>query len=196
VPNRRGAAVSDHRGSPRRAELLDSAYAYAVEHGLADLSLRPLAAATGTSPRVLLYLFGSKDDLVREILARSRREEVDLVAVALAARPASYELVVRRLWAYLCAAEQRGTIRLFLEAYTRSLGAEPGPWVGFAEQTIGDWVEILCRAQPGVARARAERRAVGTLALLRGLLLDLLARGDAAGLTRIVTEAYPLPVDD
>jgi AcrR family transcriptional regulator len=51
-------------GSPRRVQLLDAAYAYTLEHGLAGVSLRPLAGATGTSPRVLLYLFGSKDELV------------------------------------------------------------------------------------------------------------------------------------
>src|SRR6266581_2739769 len=91
-------------GSPRREELLDAAYAYAIEHGLADMSLRPLAAASGTSPRVLLYLFGSKDELISEILARSRREELDLVTAVLAetsGQAGSFHVLVRRLWAYL-----------------------------------------------------------------------------------------------
>ncbi len=35
--------------SARQTELLDAAYRYALEHGLADLSLRPLAAAIGSS---------------------------------------------------------------------------------------------------------------------------------------------------
>ncbi len=60
--------------SARQAELLELAYRYALEHGLADLSLRPLAAAVGSSPRVLLYLFGSKDGLVRALLARARSD--------------------------------------------------------------------------------------------------------------------------
>lgn len=170
---------ADRLGSPRRAELLDAAYAYAVEHGLADLSLRPLAAATGTSPRVLLYLFGSKDDLVREILARSRQEELELVTAVMAQAGAAadgYDALVGRLWAYLCAPRQRGTIRLFLEAYATSLRPDPGPWDGFAEASISDWTEILVGAQPGVPRAQAEITATRTLALLRGLLLDLLAR--------------------
>lgn len=182
-------------GSPRRAELLDAAYGYALEHGLADLSLRPLAAATGTSPRVLLYLFGSKDELVREILARSRREELDLVTAALtgneraggtAADPAAsgYTALVDRLWAYLCAPRQRGTIRLFVEAYATSLRPDPGPWHGFAGESVRDWIEILVAAQPGVSRDQAEVTATRTLALLRGMLLDLLAREDPAILAR------------
>ncbi|MGH8869222.1 MAG: TetR family transcriptional regulator, partial [Actinomycetes bacterium] len=68
--------------SPRREELLERAYAYALEHGLADLSLRPLAAAVGSSPRVLLYLFCSKDGLLRALLARARADELDLLARA------------------------------------------------------------------------------------------------------------------
>ena len=45
--------------SRRKEELLELSYRYALEHGLADLSLRPLAAAVGSSPRVLLFLFGT-----------------------------------------------------------------------------------------------------------------------------------------
>ena len=62
--------------SARRTELLELTYRYVLEHGLADMSLRPLAAAVGSSPRVLLFLFGSKDGLVRALLARARADEL------------------------------------------------------------------------------------------------------------------------
>ncbi len=39
-----------------------------MEHGLADLSLRPLARAAGTSDRMLIYHFGNKDALVAALL--------------------------------------------------------------------------------------------------------------------------------
>jgi AcrR family transcriptional regulator len=149
------------------------------------MSLRPLAAASGTSPRVLLYLFGSKDDLIREILARSRQEELELVATVLAEADGSadsFPMLVARLWKYLSDPRQRGTIRLFLEAYATSLRPEPGPWEGFATESITDWIAVLVGAQPDLPRAHAERVATGTLALLRGLLLDLLARDDPAAL--------------
>src|ERR1700677_723855 len=68
--------------SARQAELLEAAYQYAVSRGRADLSLRPLAAAIGSSPRVLLYLFGSKDGLVRALLARARADELGLLEQA------------------------------------------------------------------------------------------------------------------
>lgn len=158
----------------RRSQLLTAAYDYVLEHGLSDMSLRPLAKATGTSPRVLLYLFGSKDELVREILAKGREEQLRLVA-GVAAAGGGFEEVVARVWAYVSAPEQRATIRLFFEAYVASLRSEPGPWRDFARRSVHDWLTLLIDAQPGVPRQEAEARATRTLAQLRGLLLDLLA---------------------
>jgi len=55
------AQAAGRAPSPRQDELLELAYRYVLAHGLADMSLRPLARAIGSSPRVLLYLYGSKD---------------------------------------------------------------------------------------------------------------------------------------
>ncbi|MDT5124835.1 MAG: hypothetical protein QOH54_479 [Mycobacterium sp.] len=168
--------------SPRRDQLLDACYAYVVDRGLNGLSLRPLAAATGTSPRVLLYLFGSKEGLVRELLARARREQQALVAGALATdgapEPGDFDLLVSRLWATLSAPEQRPMVRLTYEAFLQSLSREPGPWTGFAAETARDWLDLLIAAQPSTPRRLAEARATRELALVRGLLLDLLACDD------------------
>lgn len=178
----------DEPGSPRRAELLDSAYAYVVEHGLATLSLRPLAKATATSPRVLLYLFGSKDGLVAEILARARRSQLDLVAGLVAdGRPRSLDEVVEQLWDWASVPERRGALKLFFTAYGLSLEGEPGPWAGFAEQSLAEWLPVLVGVQRGVPPAEAAIRATRALALLRGLLLQLVAGGDPAVLRAALT---------
>jgi AcrR family transcriptional regulator len=69
--------VSD---SARRQELLEAAYQCVLGNGLADMSLRPLASQIGSSPRVLLFLFGSKEDLNRALLAWARAEELRYLA--------------------------------------------------------------------------------------------------------------------
>ncbi|SEE10544.1 DNA-binding transcriptional regulator, AcrR family [Streptomyces sp. 3213] len=163
--------------SPRRTELLDACYAYLLEHGLTGLSLRPLAAATGTSPRVLLYLFGSKDELLRQLLARARHEQVGTMAAVLTeAGGDDFDALVDRLWAFLSAPEQRPMVRLTYEAFLLSLGRDPGPWAGFAGEAAREWLDLLARAQPpGTPPALAQARATRALALVRGLLLDLLA---------------------
>ena len=53
--------------SPRDT-LLRAALAHVVERGLADLSLRTLAEGIGTSHRMLIYHFGSKEGLVAEVV--------------------------------------------------------------------------------------------------------------------------------
>lgn len=53
--------------SSRKQELLDAALAYLLEHGVANASLRPLAEALGTSPRMLIFHFKSKEGLLRDV---------------------------------------------------------------------------------------------------------------------------------
>jgi len=143
---------------------------------------------------VLLYLFGSKDELVQEILARARRDQLELVAeVTLELRaeadaredsgPAGdglddYRELVRRLWRWVAAPERCGTIRLFFEAYALSL--RPIPALARLRRAIRPRLD---RGTPWCAPSRltgAGRRPrhPPPLALLRGLLLHQLAGGD------------------
>lgn len=165
-------------GSPRRAELLERTIAYAARTNLSELSLRPLAAEIGSSPRVLIYLFGSKDGLVREVLSVSRARQLALVTRAMeeSAEPAD---VLGRLWAWMSDPEHAGVARLFFECYIRSLGGGE-PWAAFAADSVHDWGPPLRRiltGSDGVSPTDGE--VTLTLATLRGLLLDLLATGEA-----------------
>ena len=174
--------------SPRREELLERAYRYALEHGLAELSLRPLAAAIGSSPRVLLFLFGSKDGLVRALLARARADELALLRTRLDGRQTDLASVVRTTWDWLVAASHRPLLTLWLEAYARSLVEPDGSWSDFARQTVADWLEVLAAAQDPLRRGSDRGVAERTLALavLRGALLDLLATGEVERVTAAV----------
>ncbi|MFI9379734.1 TetR/AcrR family transcriptional regulator [Kutzneria sp. NPDC052558] len=170
----------------RRDDLLRQAYAYALEHGLADLSLRPLAAAIGSSPRVLLFLFGSKDGLVRELLARARADELALVERV---RGGGLPEVAEAVWSWLAAPEHRALLTLWLEGYGRSLVAGDGPWAGFARTTVEDWLAVL--AETGADPTACTL----ALAVLRGALLDLLATGDVERTTAAVASMLrELPV--
>ena len=178
----------------RRDDLLRLAYAYALEHGLADLSLRPLAAAIGSSPRVLLFLFGSKQELIRALLARARADELALLARARQGPRApgtgggDLASIIRTTWEWLADGPHRKLLNLWLEAYARSLTEPGGPWAGFARQTVEDWLSLLSTAQPSGQHADAASLSERTLdlAVLRGALLDLLATGEEARVTAAV----------
>jgi AcrR family transcriptional regulator len=177
--------------SPRKRELLDAAYAYALANGLADISLRPLASAIGSSPRVLLFLFGSKDGLTRALLARARQDELAALET-LRARPEQATLADagREVWAWLAASSHRALLSLWLEGYARSLLGESGPWERFAAETVDDWLALLASRQSPGRRAMKAGEAERTLllAVLRGALLDLLATGDVDRVTRAVEQ--------
>jgi AcrR family transcriptional regulator len=180
-------ANPDRVTSARHEELLELAYQHVLMNGLADMSLRPLAKEIGSSPRVLLFLFGSKDNLVRCLLQRARAEELAAIE-GLRRAPGSVDLatVARQVWDWLAAPEHRNLLGLWTEAYARSLVDVDGPWAGFARQTVRDWLDLLASCQPPARRrsARGEAERTAVLALLRGAMLDLLATGDLDRTTR------------
>ncbi|HZE06303.1 MAG TPA: hypothetical protein VE127_13820, partial [Solirubrobacteraceae bacterium] len=114
--------------SHRRQELLELSYTYVLQHGLTDLSLRPLAKAVGSSPRVLLFLFGTKDGLIRALLARARHDELKLLAELDAAPEQTLPAIVHRVWEWLSAPQHRGLLVLWAESYARSLVEPGGVW--------------------------------------------------------------------
>jgi AcrR family transcriptional regulator len=175
--------------SARQLELLERAYDYVLQHGLTSLSLRPLAQAIGSSPRVLLFLFGSKEALVQAVLARARTAELEILNQTSAdGSREDFASVVRRVWQWLLDKQHRRLLALWLETYAQSLVEPSGPCADFARRTVDDWLELLAARQPAPlrrSRAGAAERSLA-LAVLRGALLDLLATGDEGRTTAIV----------
>lgn len=177
--------------SARHAELLELAYRYVQQHGITDMSLRPLAAEIGSSPRVLLFLFGSKDGLVRALLQRARADELTALSRIDVPGNAGVAAIAEAVWAWLSSPAHRGLLVLWTESYARALVDPDGPWADFARETVEDWLALLGRGQPPRLRrtdAGAAQRTL-VLAVLRGALLDLLATGDRKRTTAAVRTA-------
>jgi AcrR family transcriptional regulator len=185
-----------------RERLLAAAVEYLAGHGVGDLSLRDLAAGIGTSHRMLIYHFGSKEQLlvavVRAVEDDQRRrlaELADEVAAGPGAgRPSD---LLRRMWAQLTEPGRREhQERLFFELYAQALAGRPGT-TGLLDGVVD--LSVEAGAQPLVAwgmapdAARSEAR-LG-LAVVRGLLLDLLATGDHAG-TGAALDRYAAHLDN
>ena len=164
-----------------RDRLLAAAVDYVAEHGVGELSLRPLAAALGTSHRMLIYHFGSKEGLlvevVREVERRQRQTfaEIDVAG----ATPAE---AMRRMWRRLADPSLWPHERLFFEMYGQALQGRPGTEV-LLEGIIDSWVETASAVADrlGIPADVARAQARLGVAVVRGLLLDLLATGDRAG---------------
>jgi AcrR family transcriptional regulator len=167
---------------PARQRLLDAVVEHFTTEGLADQSLRHIAEAIGTSHRMLLYHFGSKDGLllavVREVEARTRER----LAVLDEDAPGETDALIRRMWAYVADPALEDFERLFFALYGRALQGEPSirPLL---EDDVAHWLDAneALAAPLGVPPELVRTHARLGLAVTRGLLLDLLATGDRAG---------------
>jgi AcrR family transcriptional regulator len=164
-----------------RARLLDATVGYAREHGLSDVSLRELAAAIGTSHRMLIYHFGSKEGLLAAVVQAVEAEQREFLA-GLAADPAIGPVeAMRAMWRRIADPSLWPSERLFFEIYGQALQGRPGT-EGFLDRITEDWVELAAEysVQLGAPRETARADARLSVAVGRGLLLDLLATGDRA----------------
>jgi AcrR family transcriptional regulator len=175
------------RNIARREELAAQATDYALDHGLIGLSLRPLAAAIGTSDRMLLYHFASKDDLVATVLRTSNDRSVEAVRALPQSR--SVRTAVLDLWRVSTSEESDRCHRTYVEAAALGLlGREP--YVSVVREANERWVEALADhlVAAGCPRRRA-RRAVALIdAAFMGLQLDLPLDPDESHRRRLVSD--------
>ena len=166
-----------HRQPPheaaRRADLLRGAVHHVLAEGLADLSLRPLAAALGTSARMLVYYFGSKEQLVLDVLAAVRRQKHEEVQAIVRADS------LRAYWSWASGAEGTRYLRLVYEVYGLSV-RDPERFGTFLADETAEELAFLRAMFDDVRLPVAERDALATytFAAVRGFELDLIATGE------------------
>ena len=168
----------------RRQELAEAATDYVLEHGLIGLTLRPLAAAIGTSDRMLLYHFRDKDDLLATVLTTSNDRSVRGIR-ALAPSP-DVRRAVLDLWAAVNSPAQARCQRLYVEAAAIGvLGVEP--YASLVAHANEVWMDALAAhlTASGVPVRTARRAATLLDATFMGLQLDLQLEGED-DLTRAV----------
>jgi AcrR family transcriptional regulator len=165
-----------------RPQLVAAAIAYLSERGVSDVSLRELASALGTSHRMLIYYFGSKERLLVEVVREvERRQRAALVAMSKDTEGTPIE-VARRFWQALRSPALAPSERLFFELYGQALQGRPYA-VAFLDGIVDSWVDVTLRLFHADGLSEHDARAIARLgvAVTRGLLLDVLATGDDAG---------------
>lgn len=164
----------------RREDILAAVVDYLLQQGLHELSLRPLGAAVGVSPRVLIYHFGSKEKLISEALSEaSLRQRKMLQEWMKGEGDASFEELLFRFWRWLSSEGTRPYIRLFFEVYALGMqGREE--FAAYAESAVTEWISFTQQAllRSGYSEEQAHSEATLLVATVRGLLLDLLATGE------------------
>jgi AcrR family transcriptional regulator len=155
-----------------RQRLLDACTDHALQHGLAD-SLGPFAAAAGTSTRMLIYHFGTRDDLLREVLQQARRRQVEAFTELIRVRPDEpYPTTLAQAWLAFSGPPNQPFVRMFSRLHDTN--GEP-LWPGFRRTATTDWLQPL---EDGMRSMGRPELATVVLAVIRGLLMDLDATGD------------------
>ena len=160
----------------RRAEILDAVLAHVADHGMIGMSFRTLARAVGVSHVTLRHHFGTKDQLVLEILTSltTRREPIpddigfdDVVAL------------IQELWQRMSAPENDSRTRLLYEAYAQAV-RNPDEYRTFLDRITTRWIDSIARHALRTGCPSGEARDFATLALaqLRGLQFEHLVTDD------------------
>lgn len=174
-----------------RDRLLGLTADYVLEHGVADLTLRKLGSAVGSNNRMLLYYFGSKEELITAALteASGRFPILSEAFVIMDDQLRPLRERITAAWDAVAAAENLPFHRTFFEVL--GLAAhQRGRFDGFLGSVGSEWRErIAASLGGGVPKAVADDLARELVALWRGLQLDLITSGDRAGTDRVIASA-------
>jgi AcrR family transcriptional regulator len=175
----------------RRQELLDRIVQYLAHNGLAQATLRPMAATLDVSINRLVHHFGSKEELLTSAVARGIEQQLAVQAAWLARSPRlTLVALYRRWWKWMNASpENLALVRLNYEAAILDASVTGLAGDVRADQ-IGVWRhEVAQRLErEGLTRARAAAEASLAKATFTGLVMDLLATGERQRLTRAMDD--------
>ncbi len=153
-------------------DLLDRCAEHALAYGLPD-RLEPFVHATGTSARMLLYHFGTRDELLRAVLRRAREIHLTSCGELLRAVPGeSYAATLATAWVDMTQPEGPSFVRMFTQFREQR---EDSLWPGFRAEVTADWLPLLAQ---GLSTIDPPPSATLVLAVIRGLIMDLDATAD------------------
>ena len=163
----------------QRNVLLDGAATYVLEHGFAGLSLRPMARALGTSDRMLVYHFGSKEQLIREAMEHLSARLAALIGASPVPGVDAGD-IVRMLWGAFRSEVVAPFIGVYLELFALSLH-EPALYGEMVASLTRTWITFMERLLAPTSIPAGERAtaALQILATLDGLFIVRQATKDS-----------------
>jgi AcrR family transcriptional regulator len=156
---------------PNRDQLLESCLAAFICAGTLDLSLDALAESAGSSKRMLVHYFGSRDALEEMalcLLEDRLRARFRASAFPAGTTPGS---ALATLWDQTTSPQSRGVLQLVMDLTRRSWSGSDRAKRFFEEQQRA-WTELLLGFLPDAASVEA------LLQLFQGVVLVYLVTGD------------------
>lgn len=167
--------------SSRKMELMEAALEYLVENGVANASLRPMAAALRSSPRMLMFHFKSKEGLLQDVFEElNSRLQTSLRAMASANFDPSRVPSLKRFWQWATSDKNFPYLRLLYEAQIVAL-QNPKEYGRYLRKASGDWQAVALDLMSPALKNKA--MALLCIAVFDGLMLERMSGGDMPRLT-------------
>jgi AcrR family transcriptional regulator len=161
---------------PRKKEILvERCLAIAIKTGTLDSSINEIAEKIGTSGRMLVYHFGSKNELERQIISllETRLQEklwsFQSLAIQETDRPVKPFL---EMWEHLTSPDIHGLLKLTMELNQRAMQGD-AETRQFLEQEHQKWITTLSQL------LNNEDIALSLFHLFQGAVMDFLTTGNA-----------------
>ena len=172
--------LANRPASNRKEQLRDAALAYLVEHGLTGVSLRPMAAQLGTSARILIFHFKSKEGLMTEVM-EELHARLQASFLKLSESPDRSVPPLKRFW--LWARDRKNFVYLRLLYESQIVAARNGKQYGrHLKKSSTDWQRLVFQRLS--ESVRSQELATLCIAVFDGLFLELIVTGDRLRLTR------------
>jgi AcrR family transcriptional regulator len=173
----------------RKEILTDKLVSYLLAHGLSDISLRPLAEALGTSARLLIYHFESKEGLLTQVLDSMQARLRQSFIVLIEQRTARSERPLKLFWDWAIADENYPYLKLLYELQILAV-QNPAAYEQYLQRNTSNWSALIGAALPEAERTPAMVTLLG--AVFDGLFLELMSTGDRKRTTQAVLQFIQL----
>lgn len=159
----------------KKEELLERCLAAAIEVGVLDSSINAIAKRIGTSGRMLVYHFGSKHELERQIIGlletRLREKLWSFQEMALEGADCLMQPLLE-MWRHLTSPEMYGLLKLTMELNQRAIQGD-SETQRFLERESQQWINSLFNL------TNDKTTALSLFHLFQGAILDFLTTGNA-----------------
>jgi AcrR family transcriptional regulator len=168
----------------RKQELLEGLIDYFVRHGVTDVSLRPMAKETGTSARLLIFHFGTKENLLLEVLEEMQaRLQLSLKELLAADAGVERAAPLRLFWDWALKEQNFSHLRVLYQLQV--LAAQDSKTYGkYLKRNALTWLEVV----QSVLKPSHRSPALATLivAVFDGLFIEVMSTGDRRRTTAAV----------
>jgi AcrR family transcriptional regulator len=169
----------------RKQQLLEDLIAYFIRHGVADVSLRPMAKEVGTSARLLIFHFRSKERLLLEVLDEMQTRLQQSLKELLAKPDANRSAPLRMFWDWTLEEQNFAHLRVLYQLHI--LAAQDGKTYGkYLKRNSLNWLEVV----QAILKPSQRSPALATLivAIFDGLFIEVMSSGDRRRATAAIDQ--------